>query len=671
MQALPPAPPAVVTQVLAARTYDRANALDSARVAYEAAATQLPAVADWLWLRAAGVTADPQARARDYQAVHQFVARLRIPWTEAQARERTGDFAGAARLYDSLGARADALRNSATLVSASGDSTARANLRTELVVLIATHAGTADARAATEIVDRLFTPLTLPEERAIARSAALAGPLPRAAAAFERLQAGGPPSSTTALSPQERFTYGTVLQRLRRDADAARVFAALSAKPPRHATVPPVPTPIVRAAQYEQARVLVAAGDRKGARKILRPLVRGAPRDSIAADALMLLADLAADDGDDRAARSAYKTVAQRFPANPLAPLARFRAALIAFVSGSFRTAAEEWDALAATRPQSDESVAARYWGGRAWSRMKRQATAIERWRAILHDDPLSYYATLSARRLGAPTSLVGLTTDTTTGATPARLDSALTRAALLEQLGMLVEERFEVEHATRYVGNDPAAIEAAGAAFVRAGEPSRAIAFGWHVVGRSGAAGDSARRDIRVYRLLYPLAYTDQLVADARARGLDPALVAAVVRQESDFNPRAVSSAGARGLMQVLPAVARAFPGARHNTPGGGVGGGDRWDPSTLDDPAVNLSIGVGHLATFIAQERGDTLRGLAAYNAGPSRVTVWAARRGVSDPEVFVERIPFAETRDYVRAIVRGREVYATIYRSILANR
>jgi soluble lytic murein transglycosylase len=71
-----------------------------------------------------------------------------------------------------------------------------------------------------------------------------------------------------------------------------------------------------------------------------------------------------------------------------------------------------------------------------------------------------------------------------------------------------------------------------------------------------------------------------------------------------------------------------------------------------------------MAHFATFLAQEHGDLIRALAAYNAGPSRVTLWNARKGVSDPEVFVERIPFVETRDYVRAILRGREIYRVLY-------
>ncbi len=679
MQALPPPPPAAVAQVLAARAYDRASVLDSARILYEASAKLLPSVADWLWLRAAGVTSDSAARKRDYAAVSEPVARGRIPWTEAQARERTGDFAGAARMYDSLGAHADALRNTAALVSATGDSGARTALRAEIFAVIATHSGSADARGATDLADRLFAPLTLAEERTIARSAAVSGPLARAALAFQRL--GAPalasPSSDSGLSPPELFTYGTVLQRLRDDPEAGRAYQGVVTAASRR----PTDAALARAAQYQLARVLVAGGDRKRARAMLRAVVRSSARDTTVADALVLLADIATDDRDDRSARAAYEEVVRRFPKSPLAPRARFRAALITYLSGGVRTAAAQWDALVARDPKSDESTASRYWSGRAWARAGRRAVSASRWAAVMHDDPLSYYATLSARRLGLSRSLPAPFPDLARAdSVPPATDSALARAFVLQKLGMALEEKWEADRAIRAAGDHPSNMIAAGMACVRAGEAPHAIAVAWRLVGRPGPAGDSARRDPRVYKLLYPLVYRDDLVADARAKGLDPALVAAVIRQESQFNPRAVSVVGARGLMQVMPDIGRgltraliaALPSstsvvaaAPAPSPGSEAAHTqEAWDASVLDDPKINLLAGVAHLATFIAQEAGDTVRALAAYNAGPSRVALWEGRRGASDPEVFIERIPFAETRDYVRAIVRGRDVYATIY-------
>jgi soluble lytic murein transglycosylase len=227
--------------------------------------------------------------------------------------------------------------------------------------------------------------------------------------------------------------------------------------------------------------------------------------------------------------------------------------------------------------------------------------------------------------------------------------DSALGRAVLLGQLGMDVEARYEVEHVARPLVPTFPAMLALGTALERAGETSRASALGWRLL-------DSGRSDPRVFHLIYPLRYRDSLVAAAHAASLDPALVAALIRQESNYMPKAQSSVGARGLMQVMPSIGHDLARAHGLGP---------WDPALLDDPDVSLKLGTAHFATFLALERGDIPRGLAAYNAGPSRVALWAAKHGTDDPEVFVERIPFAETRDYVRNILRNRDIYSALYK------
>jgi soluble lytic murein transglycosylase len=164
----------------------------------------------------------------------------------------------------------------------------------------------------------------------------------------------------------------------------------------------------------------------------------------------------------------------------------------------------------------------------------------------------------------------------------------------------------------------------------------------------------DMGEQDARVYRALYPLPDRDQLTSTAAARGLDPALVAGLIRQESGFNPRAVSVAGARGLMQVMPTVGESIArGLRFPV----------WYPVLLFDSDVSLDIGTSHLAASIKQH-GVLPRVLAAYNAGGSRVARWSGRPGSADPELFAERIPFAETRDYVRIVARNADVYRALY-------
>jgi soluble lytic murein transglycosylase len=153
---------------------------------------------------------------------------------------------------------------------------------------------------------------------------------------------------------------------------------------------------------------------------------------------------------------------------------------------------------------------------------------------------------------------------------------------------------------------------------------------------------------------LIYPLIHEDALQAEAAEQRLDPSFVAAVIRQESNFNPGATSPAGARGLAQVMPELGERL--ARElNYP--------VWDPVLLYQPDVSIQLGAFHLRELLGvyDQRAHIL---AAYNAGRSRVERWSKRIGVDDPEVFAERISFVETRDYVRIIQRNEEIYRALY-------
>ena len=135
-----------------------------------------------------------------------------------------------------------------------------------------------------------------------------------------------------------------------------------------------------------------------------------------------------------------------------------------------------------------------------------------------------------------------------------------------------------------------------------------------------------------------------------------ESALTYSVIRQETEFDPRAVSSAGARGLMQMMPHVARATAG-QLDMP---------YDFQWLtDDPQYNLTLGMAHLEEVVTQYDGALVMALAAYNAGGHRVRRWVEnygdpRSGAIDPIDWVESIPFSETRNYVQRVIENLQVY-----------
>ncbi|HET9013515.1 MAG TPA: lytic transglycosylase domain-containing protein, partial [Gemmatimonadaceae bacterium] len=163
---------------------------------------------------------------------------------------------------------------------------------------------------------------------------------------------------------------------------------------------------------------------------------------------------------------------------------------------------------------------------------------------------------------------------------------------------------------------------------------------------------GGTGSRDL--LRSAYPVVHGDALGEEAKRNGLDPALVAGLIRQESSFNPKAVSAAGARGLMQLMPSVGASIAASR---------GYPMWNQALLLEPDVSLELGTAHLATSL-RGGASPARALAAYNAGGSRVARWLQRPGADDPELFTEWIPYTETRDYVRIVQRNAQVYRALY-------
>ncbi len=156
-------------------------------------------------------------------------------------------------------------------------------------------------------------------------------------------------------------------------------------------------------------------------------------------------------------------------------------------------------------------------------------------------------------------------------------------------------------------------------------------------------------------WHLLFPQAYWPSLVADAGKNGLDPYLVASLIRQESEFNPGVVSYANAYGLMQLLPSVGKQMAKKE---------GDKHFSASRLLDPETNLDLGTENLRVVLNKFGGQVEYALAAYNAGDERVREWESSGDYKDMPEFVESIPFTQTRDYVQAILRNREMYRRVY-------
>ncbi len=157
------------------------------------------------------------------------------------------------------------------------------------------------------------------------------------------------------------------------------------------------------------------------------------------------------------------------------------------------------------------------------------------------------------------------------------------------------------------------------------------------------------------MWEALFPRLYWDDLKSHAEENELDPFLVAAIIRQESEFRPDAVSRARAMGLMQLMPQTGRVLARQMKIRP---------YSTQRLTDPSLNLKLGTRYFRDRLDEFGGREEYALAGYNAGPHRVHEWLAKGEYGDIHEFVESIPFTETREYVQAIKRNVMVYRRLY-------
>jgi soluble lytic murein transglycosylase-like protein len=156
-------------------------------------------------------------------------------------------------------------------------------------------------------------------------------------------------------------------------------------------------------------------------------------------------------------------------------------------------------------------------------------------------------------------------------------------------------------------------------------------------------------------WKLIYPLYFVDEINDHAANNDLDPYIILSLIKEESHFNPLAISSSNARGLMQILPGTARDI---------------SRWDGISpvgdfeLFTPSKNLKLGSAYFRHIKKKLYNNSLYAVAAYNCGPGAVQRWLSKTPHSDIDQFVENIPYDQTRDYIKKVYTAYWNYKRIY-------
>lgn len=409
-------------------------------------------------------------------------------------------------------------------------------------------------------------------------------------------------------------------------------------------------------ARFLLGRTYYRMGRSKEGKQLFRDVAELYPSTTAATRALFFLADLAHDDGDTAEAARLFERTANAVVKTDESSLAMMRSGGIAFQQKNYQKAYATFEAYRTRHPKGAYLGQATYWAAQSASRTGNRTRANELLRSLRNAGPVSYYGMRAASQLGDSTLIADLPAGPQTGPGTAKAVSvAVDRWQLLREIEWNEAASFDLGRIRkRFAANAPA-LYALAEELNQRGASHLAIAIGRDLLD-SGTAWDE-----RLLKILYPMPYEALIKREARAHGLDPYFVAALIRQESRFNKDARSGAGAIGLMQVMPATGRQL---RRKA---GVG---TVTPQSLTQPSLNVKLGTLFLADVMSQYRGRPDLALIAYNAGPTRAARWKSLPEFGSQELFIERIPFDETRDYVKIVTLNTAIYRSLYPTPVAG-
>jgi len=319
----------------------------------------------------------------------------------------------------------------------------------------------------------------------------------------------------------------------------------------------------------------------------------------------------------------------------------------VAYRSGDYRSARGVLRYLEREAPYGRQAPAAIYWAARAAGELGNQVAYRSELLALVKRFPVDYYSTQAIARLdeipdeGFEVPAAQLS-EASLGhrAVLARalLDVGARAEASRELSVALLEERDAMS---------PAEYSALRAVAVELGSRYFETRFRWEATKRYPETNSTTVRSLSI---MFPWDYVRVVQRAAQRKNVDSTLAIGVARQESAFNPRALSRAGARGLMQLMPQTASDLVGR----------GGEEVPELDIFNPELNAELGTTYVRQLLALYDGEVEQALAAYNAGPGAVARWKRRLGDIPSDVFVEEIPYRETREYVRSVLSWQRKY-----------
>jgi soluble lytic murein transglycosylase len=394
--------------------------------------------------------------------------------------------------------------------------------------------------------------------------------------------------------------------------------------------------------------------DTADARYYFARIVRDFPASALAPNSMFEIGRTYEDDGALESARAEYLRLVKRYPGSEVATDARFREAFMLYLLKRYDEASEEFSEARARAAAGSERDMFGYWEARALEQSGENVEARKLMRTVALSSESNYYPGLAATRVDVSPDVLpaAAAPDLFAGTPPAAEGLAqfhLNRVVIFRELDLRELEPAELRAVEANAGASAALRYFVLAEFQNSGAWYDAIVLATRMAARGEISKSTAER------VRYPRGFWDLISGTAGSHGLDPYLLAALIRQESLFNPQARSVSDARGLMQLLPSTAERYAASA----------GVAASPLDLFDPTVSVQLGATYLRALLGMFGGDMFKAVAAYNGGEHAVAGWIAKYP-GDDDQWVENIGFHETRDYVKKVIGGMREYQLLYQS-----
>jgi peptidoglycan lytic transglycosylase len=390
---------------------------------------------------------------------------------------------------------------------------------------------------------------------------------------------------------------------------------------------------------------------------LTRALVSDFPDSSWAEEALNNLGTHYILNNEDELASQVFTELYQKFPKGPRAERAAWKAGWWSYKNADYANTVSVFESAAGAFPRSDYRPSFLYWAARSHAKLGHGDDAAARLRLVHADYANSYYGRLAAQHLARRGESTGIDRPVSVSRQPVSTSAPRppteSRIRALLAAGLYDDALNELRYAQRAWGGSPELDATIAWAYNQKGDLRRGITLMRRVYPQFLTAGGQ-ELPAEILQVIFPLTYWNSIRKHSIARGLDPYVIAALIAQESTFDPDARSSANAWGLMQIVPSTGRRLARSLKIR---------RFTTATLTNPDINIRMGTLHFSQLVRQY-GGTHYALASYNAGESRVLRWKAERPGLDEDEFIDDIPFPETQNYVKRILGTAEDYRRLY-------